>query len=143
MDVQTATTSPATDEQILALIAGDERSHERGFRLLMEATQERLYWHIRRMVGAHSDADDVLQNTFIKAWRGLANFKGESRLSTWLWRIATNEAITFLGQQSRRLRWVFRSTTPGSTMATQLARRRVVGWRRGAAPTAGRHRATA
>ena len=89
-----------SDEQILALVA-NESSFERGFRLLMEAFQERLYWHIRRLVGVHEDADDVLQNTFIKAYRGLANFEGKSKIYTWLYRIATNESLTFLGQRKR------------------------------------------
>jgi RNA polymerase sigma-70 factor, ECF subfamily len=78
-----------------------QNSFERGFRLLMATTQERLYWHIRQMVGTHDDANDVLQNTFVKAFRGLENFKGDSKLSTWLYRIATNESITFLGHRKR------------------------------------------
>lgn len=116
--MQQTVTTHSTDEQILALLA-DESGHERGFRMLMAATQERLYWHIRRMVGTHDDADDVLQNTFIKAWRGLANFKGESRLSTWLYRIATNEAITFLGQRKRHGA-ASSLDDPGSAMAAKL-----------------------
>ena len=116
--MQPTATLQTTDEQILALLA-DEAGHERGFRLLMAETQERLYWHIRRMVGTHDDADDVLQNTFIKAWRGLANFKGESRLSTWLYRIATNEAITFLGQRKRHSA-ASSLDDPGSAMAAKL-----------------------
>jgi RNA polymerase sigma-70 factor, ECF subfamily len=90
----------ATDDEIKALL-GSESSYERGFRLLMTTTQERLYWHIRQMVGTHDDADDVLQNTFVKAFRGLENFKGDAKFSTWLYRIATNESITFLGQRKR------------------------------------------
>ena len=58
-----------------------------------------LYWQIRRMVTWHDDADDVLQNTFLKAWMGIENFRGESRLSTWLHRIAYNETLTFLSRQ--------------------------------------------
>jgi len=64
--------------------------------------QERLYWHIRKMVLSHEDANDVLQNTFMKAWNGLDGFRGDSQLSTWLYRIATNETLTFLA--SKRLR---------------------------------------
>lgn len=66
------------------------------FNLLVNRYQERLYWHIRRMVVDHDDADDLVQNTFIKAFKGLANFRGDSQLYTWLYRIATNECITFL-----------------------------------------------
>jgi RNA polymerase sigma factor (sigma-70 family) len=61
-----------------------------------------LYWHIRRMVVDHDDANDVLQNVFIKVWNGLQNFREDSQLYTWLYRIATNESLTFLDQQKRR-----------------------------------------
>lgn len=66
------------------------------FNLLVNRYQERLYWHIRRMVIDHDDADDLVQNTFIKAFKGLKNFRGDSQLYTWLYRIATNECISFL-----------------------------------------------
>lgn len=79
-----------------------EQTFERGFRLLMSQYRERLYWHIRRIVVAHEDADDVLQNTFIKVYRGILQFEGKSKLFTWLYRIATNEALTHLQSQSRR-----------------------------------------
>lgn len=74
---------------------------ERGFRLLMAQYSERLYWHIRRVVLVHEDADDVLQNTLIKIYRGILQFEGKSKLYTWLYRIATNEAITFLQSKAR------------------------------------------
>ena len=93
-------------------------SSEQGFRLLMQTFQERLYWHIRRLVGSHADADDVLQNTFIKAWRGIANFEGKSKLYTWLYRIATNESLTFLAQKQRR--GTNSLDDPGSLMAARL-----------------------
>lgn len=64
--------------------------------------KERLYWHIRRMVLAHDEADDVLQNTFIKVYKGIAQFEGKSKLYTWLYRIATNEAITHLQTRARQ-----------------------------------------
>ncbi|MCB0568173.1 MAG: sigma-70 family RNA polymerase sigma factor [Phaeodactylibacter sp.] len=69
----------------------------------MEQYQERLYWHVRRLALGHEDANDVLQNCFIKVYRGIQNFEGKSRLYTWLYRIATNEAITFLNQKKRRV----------------------------------------
>lgn len=78
-----------------------EQTFERGFRLLMAQYRERLYWHIRRMVQVHDDADDVLQNTFIKVYRGILHFEGKSKLYTWLYRIATNEALTHLQSQAR------------------------------------------
>ncbi len=64
--------------------------------------KERLYWHIRRMVLVHDDADDVLQNTFIKVYKGILQFEGKSKLYTWLYRIATNEAITHLQNRARQ-----------------------------------------
>lgn len=72
------------------------------FSQLVRIYQERLYWHIRKMVLSHDDASDVLQNTFMKAWNGLDGFRGEAQLSTWLYRIATNETLTFLA--NKRLR---------------------------------------
>lgn len=80
-----------------------ELTFERGFRLLMTQYRERLYWHIRRMVQVHDDADDVLQNTFIKVYRGIAQFEGKSKLYTWLYRIATNEALSHMQSQSRHV----------------------------------------
>jgi RNA polymerase sigma-70 factor (ECF subfamily) len=64
--------------------------------------QERLYWHIRKLVISHDDADDVMQNTFIKAFEGLNRFREDASLFTWLYRIATNESLTFLKKKSRR-----------------------------------------
>lgn len=90
-----------SDEQILALLS-EERSAERGFRLLTQVYQERLYWHIRRLVIEHEDANDVLQNCLIKVFRSIHQFEGKSRLFTWLYRIATNEALTFLQQKKKR-----------------------------------------
>ena len=63
---------------------------------------ERLYWHIRKMLLSHEDSNDVLQNTFLKAWNGLDNFRGDSQISTWLYRIATNETLTFLANKRMR-----------------------------------------
>jgi len=100
--LSTITTTIANDEEILVLLRGGNIAFEQGFRMLMAKYRERLYWHIRRMVNAHNDADDVLQNTFIKVYRGIGQFEGKSALYTWLYRIATNEAITFLQQRNRR-----------------------------------------
>jgi RNA polymerase sigma factor (sigma-70 family) len=71
------------------------------FEAIVKKHQKRLYWHVRKIVIDHDDADDVLQNTFIKAWKALENFKEESQLYTWLYRIATNEALGFLRQKQR------------------------------------------
>jgi RNA polymerase sigma-70 factor (ECF subfamily) len=98
--LQQHSTNTASDEEILDMLR-DERTFERGFRLLMGRYKERLYWHIRRMVQTHEDADDVLQNTLIKIYRGILRFEGKSKLYTWLYRIATNEAISYLQSQNR------------------------------------------
>ena len=75
---------------------------ERAFTDLIKKYQEKLYWHIRRMVIDHEDTNDILQNMFIKVWKGLENFREDSQLYTWLYRIATNECLTFLEQRKRR-----------------------------------------
>jgi RNA polymerase sigma factor (sigma-70 family) len=75
---------------------------ERAYTAIIKKYQEKLYWHIRRMVVQHEDTNDVLQNMFIKVWNGLENFREDSQLYTWLYRIATNESLTFLEQQKRR-----------------------------------------
>ena len=80
----------------------DENSRNYAYDLIVRKHQERIYWHIRRMVITHEDADDVTQNTLIKAWKGLHNFKEESQLYTWLYRIASNESITFLNKKKKR-----------------------------------------
>ena len=73
------------------------------FEQVVREHQEMLYYHIRRIVIAHEDTDDVLQNTFLKAWRYLDKFRGDSSIKTWLYRIATNEALTFLNQKKKRM----------------------------------------
>jgi RNA polymerase sigma-70 factor, ECF subfamily len=78
-------------------------TREQAFRQLVSKYKERLYWHVRKIVLDHDDADDILQNTFIKIWNGIEAFRGESALFTWIYRIATNESITFLNQKKRRL----------------------------------------
>jgi RNA polymerase sigma-70 factor, ECF subfamily len=92
---------PIPDDRILQLLS-TEATFEQGFRLLMQAYRERLYWQIRRMVQVHADADDVLQNTFIKVYKGIGSFEGKSKLATWLYRIAMNEAITFCQSRTRK-----------------------------------------
>ena len=75
---------------------------EKAFTTIIKKYQEKLYWHVRRMVIEHEDANDVLQNVFIRVWNGLENFREDSQLYTWLYRIATNECLTFLEQQKKR-----------------------------------------
>jgi RNA polymerase sigma-70 factor (ECF subfamily) len=78
------------------------QTKESAFTAIIKKYQEKLYWHVRRMVVDHEDANDVLQNAFIRIWNGLENFKEESQLYTWLYRIATNESLTFLEGQKKR-----------------------------------------
>ncbi len=73
----------------------------KGFRLVVEKYSSKLYWHIRRLVILHEDADDALQNTFINAWRGIGDFRSESSLYTWLYTIATNEALALINKRKR------------------------------------------
>jgi len=89
-----------TEKKILLLLSNSQSS-EKGFRMLVQTYQERLYWHIRQMVESHDDTDEVLQNTFIKIYKGIKNFRGEAKLYTWLYRIATNECLTFLKKKQR------------------------------------------
>ena len=80
----------------------DPTTKEAGYTRVIKKYQEKLYWHVRRMVVDHEDANDVLQNMFIKVWNGLENFREDSQLYTWLYRIATNECLSFLEQQKKR-----------------------------------------
>ncbi len=89
------------DKELLNQFA-QPATKEKAFTAIIKKYQEKLYWHIRRMVVEHEDANDVLQNMFIKVWKGLENFREDSQLYTWLYRIATNESLTFIEQQKKR-----------------------------------------
>lgn len=89
-----------TDQEILEMFR-DESSRNNAVHFMIKKYQKRLYWHIRKIIIDHDDTDDVLQNTFIKAWKGMENFKEESKFYTWLYRIATNESISFLRQKKQ------------------------------------------
>lgn len=73
------------------------------FNEVMRLYSEPLYWQVRRMVESHDDANDILQNTFLKAWQSVEGFRGDAKLSTWLYKIALNEAITFLARERKRM----------------------------------------
>lgn len=88
-----------TDKELIELVRLDK---DAGFRKLMSIYQEKIYWHIRQMVTYHDDADDVVQNTFIKVYRYLDNFKEWSSLYTWIYRIATNESLSFLKKRKKQ-----------------------------------------
>ncbi len=90
------------DDKTLLEQFKEPSTKESGYTRIIKKYQEKLYWHIRRMVVEHEDANDVLQNMFIKVWNGLENFREDSQLYTWLYRIATNESLTFLEQRKKR-----------------------------------------
>src|SRR3979409_2037965 len=104
------------DKELLFLFKNAE-TKEKGFTSILKKYQEKLYWHVRRMVVDHEDANDVLQNMFIKVWNALENFREDSQLYTWLYRIATNESLTFLEQQKKR------SSVPLSDVESGLSNR--------------------
>lgn len=89
------------DDQILKLLA-DPQNEEKGFKMLMLKYQEPVYFHIRRMVQIHEDADDVLQNTFVKVYKNIHKFEQKSKLYTWIYKIATNESISFLNKRNKK-----------------------------------------
>lgn len=89
------------EQEFIARLQAPESRHT-AFQELVKSYQRVLYHHIRRMVIEHEDTDDVLQNTFVKAWNGIERFRGDSSLKTWLYRIATNEALTFLSKKKKR-----------------------------------------
>jgi RNA polymerase sigma factor (sigma-70 family) len=80
----------------------DEKTRNEAFNLLLKKYQQKLYWHIRRMVIDHDDADDIVQDTFVKIWKNLPGFRSDAQLYTWMYRIATNECITFLNKKKQR-----------------------------------------
>lgn len=95
------TDNQAIEKEILQLLASPKQ-FEKGFSLLVATYSQAMYWSIRRMVFNHDDADDVLQNTLMKVYKNIEKFKGNSKLYTWLYRIAMNESITFINQQKKK-----------------------------------------
>lgn len=93
--------SSYNEREVLSLLQS-EATQKRGFEMIVTQYSEQLYWQIRRMVLSHEDANDLLQNTFIKAWTNIDYFRAEAKLSTWLYRIALNECLTFLNKQKAK-----------------------------------------
>lgn len=89
-----------SDKEIVSMLRAEKK--EQAFNALVQEYKERLYWHIRRFTCSHEDADDLLQETFIKIWGALDSFKGASSLFTWVYKIATNEALNFLRKKKVR-----------------------------------------
>ena len=90
-----------TDETVLIEQLINVQTREKAFRELISLYKERLYWHVRKIVISHDDTDDVLQNTFIKIYKNISKFNQESKLFSWMYRIATNEAITFINKRNK------------------------------------------
>jgi RNA polymerase sigma-70 factor (ECF subfamily) len=90
-----------TDETVLIEQLKNVQTREKAFRELISLYKERLYWHIRKIVISHDDTDDVLQNTFIKVYRNIGKFNQESKLFSWMYRIATNESISFINKRAK------------------------------------------
>jgi RNA polymerase sigma-70 factor (ECF subfamily) len=90
-----------SDEKLLDLFHNSDNPNY-AFNLLVKKYQERVYWHVRRLVTDHEDTNDIVQEVFVRAWKGLENFRADSGLFTWLYRIATNEALSFLKRKKRR-----------------------------------------
>lgn len=97
------------DKEIMNLFNAGER--EKAFKEIVDSYSERLYWHVRRFLCSHEDTDDLLQEIFMKIWSALPSFRGDSQLYTWIYRIATNEALNFLGKQKVRAALQFESLT--------------------------------
>jgi RNA polymerase sigma factor (sigma-70 family) len=90
-----------TDEIPLVKQLQNSKTRDKAFHILIAQYKERLYWHIRKIVLVHDDADDVLQNTFVKIFRNIEKFNGQSKLYSWMYRIASNEAITFINKRAK------------------------------------------
>ena len=95
--------SSTTSDTELLVQFRNPLTKEKAFTSIIKKYQEKLYWHVRRMVIEHEDANDVLQNVFLRVWNGLENFREDSQLYTWLYRIATNECLTYIEQQKKRI----------------------------------------
>lgn len=106
------------DDKDILDIYREGGKEEYAFNLIVRKYSERLYYHIRKMVGDHEQANDLLQNTFVKVWRFLPDFREESKLFTWIYRIATNEAISFLKRE--RMRYTFSLTDYETVLAERL-----------------------
>ncbi len=110
--------SSTSDKEILELF-GNKKTRSQAFKLLVEKYQKQVYWIIRRILHVHDDTHDVMQDTFIKVWQNLNSFRGESGLYAWIYRIATNQAYTFLRKRKQRLG--AESGCEGNHLAAQLA----------------------
>ena len=104
------------DEKALVMQLQNEKTASGAFETLIKTYSEPVYWQIRRMVLNHDDANDIVQNVFIKAWSNLHNFRGDAKLSTWLFKIAVNESINFINKEKHRVQSVGDSQEESSLM---------------------------
>lgn len=104
------------EEDIIARLK-DEKERAAAFSVIVNRYSQQIYWHIRRMVLSHDDANDLVQNTFIKAWTNIDKFRGDSKISTWLYRIAINETLNFLGKNQNNTVSI---NSPEGAIAEQL-----------------------
>jgi RNA polymerase sigma-70 factor, ECF subfamily len=88
------------EQELIANLKSDKQK-EKAFKVLVKTYQERLYWHIRKIVMSHDDTDDIMQNVYLKVWKNIDGFREDSSLFTWLFRIATNESLSHLQRQRR------------------------------------------
>ena len=102
------------DSEILEKFS-KEKTRNEAFNLLLNKYQQKIYWHVRRLVIDHDDADDLVQDVFIKVWKNLEKFRSDSQLYTWIYRIASNESITFLNKKKQR------NNTPLDEVSTELS----------------------
>lgn len=93
---------PTVDDAEILSQFQDEKTRNAAFNLLLKKYQQKIYWHIRRMVIDHDDADDITQDVFVKVWKNLPGFRADAQLYTWMYRIATNECITFLNKKKAK-----------------------------------------
>lgn len=93
--------TPVDEKKLVADLQNPATASE-AFQILMRTYGEQMYWQIRKLVMSHDDANDLLQNAFIKAWTNMPNFRGDAKLSTWLFKIAINESINFLNRERKR-----------------------------------------
>ena len=92
---------PSYSDQAILEILSTPRGKDKGFRMMLTTYKERLYWHVRKIVGVHEDADDAVQNMWVKVYKNIEKFEGNSGLYTWLYRIATNEALTLIRKRKK------------------------------------------
>lgn len=96
-----AYTAPIDEKELVRQLQ-DPGSAHKAFEVLLRSYSEQIYWQVRNLVGNHDDANDIVQNVFIKAWNNLHNFRGEAKLSTWLYKIAVNESLNFIKKENSR-----------------------------------------